>query len=148
MGKRLFKYLKNNDFDKAAGLFHYSPDFSKKEKITEKKHMKEWLVFIRKEFGRIESYKNASPVKCYQVIILPQDFKYWKKIPLEYSLVYKVQFSKLGEGYIAIDYSYIKNIPEIRTIHYGLPLSKSGSKKIIYNIGNKMLNIMKSRKKN
>ncbi len=137
IGDEFFYCLKKNDFDSAAGLFHYSPA----EKNKESKTIKKLLIFLTKEFGNIREYEFSRPVKFYQVYISGEEPKYWQKHPVSYTVYYKVNFSTEGEGYVSIDFSYIQEKIEIRAVHYGLPVSRSDGKERVVEIGKKMVKV-------
>ncbi len=95
------------------------------------------------EFGKITSFERLEdPPFHYFVMIGGADIPYWQKHPEGDKLTYKVTFSREGEGYLVVVFSYILKEWEIRQVNYGLPADRPKSEKRISTIFQKWQKLM------
>lgn len=135
IASKVFKFIENNEFDSASKLFHYPPNYTKKELCKDMKAVSSALKIFDNEFGKIKMAKIlVKPKLFYEISIEGGDIPYWQKYPISYRLIYEVNFEKEGSGCVVINCCYINNKLEIRSIHYGLPMLRSGVKKRIAQI--------------
>jgi hypothetical protein len=127
----LFKFIKANQFASASELFHYPYNYSSEELVKEKRDVIGTLRFLKKEFGAVTQFKiSNSPSKVVGYGVSGASIEYWQKHPEFIFQIFKVDFERIGQGYIRISYCKIKNKWEIQGIEYGLQESEYSKHKL------------------
>lgn len=137
--KALIKYFNGGDFVTASKLFHIPALYTQEQVSNEKEAAVKVLRLLRNEFGKITSYRSPSgSYSFHKVMFGTGDLRYWSIHPRLRKVVYEVEFSKLGRGYITIALVNITKRTEIRQITYGLPTDSPGAENSVSAIVNKM----------
>ncbi len=141
--KVFIKSYNSGDFVSASKLFHIPASYTQEQVSHEKEATVKVLELIRNEFGKITSYRSPSgSYSFHRVMFGTGDLRYWNKHPRFTKVVYEVEFSKLGRGYITIALVNINKKTEIRQIIYGLPMNSPGAENNTSIIVNKIMSIL------
>jgi len=139
-----FELINQNQFQRAAALFHYPKQYSQKELEKDLNAVSMGLALFSEEFGKILSWvpENATET-VYHVSIGGGDLKYWQRHPKSYVVSYSVEFEKERKGYVGIRFCNIVNDKwEIRDVIYALPKSHPTARARITEIMSKMMQMM------
>jgi hypothetical protein len=151
MNDQFFKVEKVRDFIAASDLFHYPPSYSIEEREIDEKAVISVLDYFSRSFGQIHSYKIPDNSEKYLYLSLSiggGNLPYWSQNPNFIRTVYQVQFSNDGLGFVIIDTCNISNKCEIRSVHYGLPITKKDCQKRIQEIYDGMMEVLKALEQN
>ncbi|MCL5773104.1 MAG: hypothetical protein M1536_01800 [Firmicutes bacterium] len=141
-----FRLIQNDNFDDAAKLFHYPPEYTKQELANDLRAVSSVLKLFKQEFGQIQAAKiSSNPDLYYSIGEEGGNVPYWQKHPTSYELTFEVNFEKEGPGYIVIDFCNINNKLEIRIVNYGLPASRPDSKNRIMDVEQKIMKMKKEK---
>lgn len=120
-----FNCLEYSDFSTASDLFHYPQNYSPEEVQKDKVAVAKILELLSNSFGKINSHVvNMEAEKIISLQVGSGDIPYWQKHPKYLLKIYKVNFSKYGDGFITITICNLLNKYEIREVKYGLGESK------------------------
>lgn len=139
-----FQLITQNQFQRAAALFHYPKQYSQMERQKDLNAVSVGLALFSREFGKILSWlpENATET-IYHVSVGGSDLKYWQRHPKSYVVGYSVEFEKEGKGYIGVRFCNIVNDKwEIRDVIYALPKSQPTARARITKIMSKMMQMM------
>ena len=136
------KYLKNGDFKNLTSLYRLPSYFSESKIIEERQGIEDALNLLSNEFGSISDLNvNQEKVKWINLEIIGGDVDFVKSNPNFTQYVFKVNFSKLGNGFIIIRLYENKANPKIRSVGYALTDSPQ-NRDVIKHIGKKLMNLM------
>jgi hypothetical protein len=134
LANEFFNAMKNKEFTKVAGLFHYPAEDTEQKRDGNKKGILVTLEYAQKEFGTIVSHAPyEKEVETFNFSLNSGTKAYWEKHPENMQKRYKVAFDTSGEGYISLVLCNIQNKWEIRTIKYEKEASEE-SRKFILNV--------------
>ena len=113
-------------------MFHYPKSYSDDELKKDITAVTKCIELFKNEFGKISN----TGISKEKVVIMSLTFgggtlPYWKKNPNFTSIIYKVNFSNLGIGYITFNITNIENKAEIKDLKYGLSTTRSGGKEAL-----------------
>jgi len=98
-----FQLITQNQFQRAAALFHYPEQYSQIERQKDLNAVSVGLALFSEEFGKILSWvPEIATETTYHVSVGGSDLKYWQRHPKLYVVSYSVEFEKEGNGYIGI----------------------------------------------
>ncbi len=141
--KVFIKSYNSGDFDSASKLFHIPAFYTQEQVSHEKEAAVKVLELLRNEFGKITSYQSpGGQYNFHRVMFGTGDLRYWNKRPRRSKVVYEVEFSKLGRGYITLVLVNIKKKTEIRQIIYGLPMDSPGAENSTSIIVDKIVSLL------
>ena len=127
-----FLFISEKDFVNTSKLFHYPPNYSEEEKEKDMKGVSMFLEALDNCFGKIEEPAiHNGKNKIISLQIGGGDIAYWKKNPNYLSIVFSVNFSNYGNGYITLTICNLANKFEIREAKYGLDSSLENSTKLL-----------------
>jgi len=132
LANEFFNAMKNKEFTKVAGLFHYPAEDPEQKREENKKGILVTLEYAHKEFGTIVNhapYENE--VETFNFSLNSGSRAYWEKHPENMQKRYKVAFDTSGEGFISLVLCNIQNKWEIRTIKYEKEASEESRKFIL-----------------
>lgn len=134
LANEFFNAMKNKEFTKVAGLFHYPAEDTEQKREENKKGILVTLEYAQKEFGTIVSHAlYESEVETFNFSLNSGSRAYWEKHPENMQKRYKVAFDTSGEGFISLVLCNIQNKWEIRAIKYEKEASEE-SRKFILNV--------------
>lgn len=140
---RFVEAYNQKDFAGLAGLFHYPKEYTEAERRADREAIVRTLRMYFDEFGKIVKFEKVeNPPFHYFVMIGGADIPYWEAHPEGDKRTYKVTFSREGEGYLVLVFSYILKEWEIRQVNYGLPAGKPRSEKRVSAIFQKWQKLM------
>lgn len=143
LASRFFENIRKSDFDAAAKLFHYPPNYSSDKQFGNMDGVSSLLEIVTDEFGIPKKYTvNRDTVKYYEFIMGGGDIPYWQQYPDYLKILYEVHFSKEGKGYIAMQFCNILNRWEIRAISYGTSAEGPGAESRFEKITKRILKRM------
>ncbi|MCI5138738.1 MAG: hypothetical protein D3922_10065 [Candidatus Electrothrix sp. AR1] len=127
-----FYHISEKDFIGASKLFHYPPSYAEEKINKDVKDVSIFLEALAYSFGQISEptiYKGNSKIVSLQ--IGGGDIPYWKNNPEYLRIVFSVNFSKYGNGYVTLTICNLANKYEIREAKYGLDASVKNSTKLL-----------------
>lgn len=125
---RFVEAYNKKDFAGLAELFHFPEEYTGEELKADKEAIRKTLSLYFDEFGKIAGLEKVeNPPFHYFVTIGSADIAYWEKHPEGDKVAYKAVFSREGEGYLTLTFSYILRKWEIRQVNYGLPADRPRS---------------------
>lgn len=132
LSKKFVSFLSSGNFEKASSLFHYPQSYSEEELnreiISIKTSLKKYTLFIGKPTV-IDSFKYND--KIIAIGVTGADFDYWqKKVEKSPQLILPVEFSKLGIGFLRIEFCHINESWEIKSVDFGIPATKINDQSI------------------
>jgi len=134
LANEFFNAMKNKEFTKVAGLFHYPAEDTEQKREENKKGILVTLEYAQKEFGTIVSHAPyEKEVETFNFSLNSGTKAYWEKHPENMQKRYKVAFDTSGEGFISLVLCNVQNKWEIRTIKYEKEASEE-SRKFILNV--------------
>jgi len=132
------RYLESNkkgDAANAVKAFHYPVYFTSEQLNSEIDGISKVLAIITDKLGTLNSHKLNDSQILYRFLALQSaSQEYWNKYPYFNGLVYDVQFSKKGKGYLVFRFSIIKDKLEIHSVLYGLPEDNPEAKMVFKEI--------------
>lgn len=108
----------------------------------DRQKMSEHLAALSKEFGRISAPRVDASVSFYEFQIAGADVPYWQSLPnfgFDSRLVYRVKFSKVGPGVVALGFTRASGSWELRSVSLGLDRARPQSKEAALRIGRTFL---------
>lgn len=134
LANEFFNAMKNKEFTKVAGLFHYPAADTEQKREENKKGILVTLEYAQKEFGTVLSHaRYEKEVETFNFSLNSGTRAYWEKHPESMQKRYKVAFDTSGEGFISLVLCNIQNKWEIKTIKYEKEASEE-SRKFILNV--------------
>ena len=133
-----------NDMVEAAKTLHLPVYFTPSERKDEITGLSKALQIIIDELGTIDTYTASESADTYRVIYLysaTPDF--WDKHPTFNYLIYDVNYSKKGKGYIIFSFSIIEDKHVINSVRYGLSESNPESEAIFKKIETRVMQELK-----
>ena len=129
--------LVQGDVKSVASKLHYPISYTSSERTQGESDVKESLAFLLQRFGsvsRVELHTKA--IQFYEIGISGDNLKYWESLsPIQTKdFVYKVKFSKLGDGVLKVSVFTTASGTEVRGIFFGLEPSKPNARGIIIEI--------------
>lgn len=138
-----FSHLKDADFLGASNLFHYPPTYSQQELDKDVEQVAEFLRYLHREFGKLNSYEPDTGLSlCYNISVGGGDLNYWKDKPGAHPFTYKADFEREREAYVCVQFCEINDKIEVRAVSYGLPISKPDSAQRISELVKGMMEII------
>ena len=98
----------------------------------------EHLGVLLKEFGKISAPRLAGTLAYYELQVAGADVPYWQSLPnrgIDSQLTYRVNFSKVGPGIVALAFTRASGSWELRSVSLGLDRSRPESKEAMVRIG-------------
>ena len=98
----------------------------------------EHLGVLLKEFGKISAPRLAGTLAYYELQVAGADVPYWQSLPnrgIDSQLTYRVNFSKVGPGIVALAFTWASGAWELRSVSLGLDRSRPESKEAMVRIG-------------
>ena len=142
---KLIGCIQNSNYDRAVGLFHFPPSYSKKELTDDIKGITAAFKLIERELGKVISIKPLKEsMLYYDVSIEGGNISYWQQYPQSLKFEYEVEYEKERKGILAVEACNIKSSWEIRKVHYGIDANSIGSKERIFEIMEKLMEVMGS----
>jgi hypothetical protein len=136
-------YYNKKDFGRLVNLFHFPKDYTEAQLKEDKEAIGKTLQLYFEEFGKIAGFEKVEdPPRYLFVAIGSATVPYWEKNPEGDTVTYKVKFSRDGEGYLVLVFSYILKEWEIRQVDFGLPAGRPQSEKRISAIFQKWEKLM------
>ena len=130
-----FQFMKDERFDGASQLFHYPPGLTDLELSQRRKTVSTSLQLLQKEFGKVTHQQVTQPPgQVLSVTVTGCSIAYWEKHPQYSSSLFKAEFDKEGEGFLLVSFCKITDEWQIRTVKYGLSISRPGAKTRIIEI--------------
>lgn len=134
LANEFFNAMKNKEFAKVAGLFHYPEEETQERREENKKGILVTLEYGQREFGTVVSHAPyEKEVETFNFSLNSGWKSYWDKHPESVQKRYKVAFDTSGDGFITLVLCNIRNKWEIRTIKYEKAASEE-SRKFILNV--------------
>lgn len=138
------KVIQSGNFDDAAELFHYPPNYSPKELDEDKKEVQLWLMELSKLFGTFDKSEIVQrPVSLYKIEIGGGDIPYWGKYPQFIEVKYGTTFSIEGEGFIRFTVVQISKKLELRSVAFSISVDSPDAEKRIEKITSQMMDFVK-----
>jgi hypothetical protein len=136
-----FDYIDKGDFEAAAALFCYPPNYTSQELAKDKGSVAKALGVVNREFGGVLTKKKVNALDGYlYLIIFGGDISYWDQhASYTVPLIYEVKFGNEGQGNVIVHLCKVKNEWEIQKVMYCLPSTRSDSKSRISEIMQKMI---------
>lgn len=93
---RYFDNIDKSDYLKAAGLFHYPPNYSTDQTIDDMKGVSKFLGALEDSFGKIyKPTENSIKTKIISLQIGGGDLPYWQKHPDYITKIFPLNFQNL-----------------------------------------------------
>lgn len=106
------------------------------------------LGVLVREFGKISAPRVAGPVTFYELQVAGADVPYWQSLPnagIDSRMIYRVNFSKVGPGIVALAFTKASGSWELRSVSLGLDSSRPESKGAMVRIGRTFLGVVAPR---
>jgi hypothetical protein len=100
------------------------------------------LGVLLKEFGKISAPSLTSNVAFYELQVAGADVPYWQSLRnrgIDSRLIYRVNFSSVGPGIVALEFTRASGSWELRSVSLGLDRSLPKSKEAMLRIGRAFL---------
>ena len=137
-----FQFMKDGQFDEASRLFHYPPGLTDQKLSQRRKTVATSLQLLQKEFGKvIHRQVTQPPGQVLSVTVTGGSIDYWEQHPQYSTSLLEVEFDKEGEGFLLVSFCDITGELQIRSVKYGLLLSRPGAKARIIEV---MRNIVRN----
>ncbi len=123
-----FLYISQENYTSAAELFHYPPEYSPKQRQHDLEGVALLLNAFTGSFGQIKRRSiNTKEAEIFGLQVGGGNLQYWQKHRETLSLVYQVDFSNYGNGFITFTICNLHQKYEIREVNYGLSASQDSS---------------------
>ncbi len=136
LSKAFFGRFNTKHIAKTPKLFHFPPTSLPEIKAKDTKYISAGMRVFLREFGNISNERQV----YYQEP--SQDFRigagtdeYWQNHPDFERWIFKVSFSKAGEGYIRFDFCKITAKWQIGFVRFALPVINAQADQIFSDIG-------------
>ena len=107
---------------KTAQLFHYPDHFDSEEINREIDGIAGALTVISENLGAIDSYQlNNSPISYEFLALHSASAEYLNTYPYFSALIYDVEYSEKGKGYLLFKFWIVKDKLVINSVLYALP---------------------------
>ena len=109
---------------------------------ADRQQVSEHLGVLLKEFGKISAPRLAGTVAFYELQVAGADLPYWQSLPnrgIDSRLTYRVNFSRVGPGIVAFEFTRASGAPELRSVSLGLDVTFPESKESMMRIGRTFL---------
>lgn len=137
LNKRSEKFIKLYNIEetsKIADLFYYPDEMSSGEKKEEYDYIKGVINILLNNFGHVkESRLQNNIIVHHSLYFGTATPEYWNKYGNYKKVIFKVCFTKLGDGFIQFQYVKVNDKYEIKQVEFGLPYDNK-SRLIIENI--------------
>jgi hypothetical protein len=136
------RYLGTNKRGNTASMakaFHCPDYFTSEQLNSELDGISRVLDIITDKLGTVESYKlNNSQIIYFFFALRSASQEYWNKHPYFNRLIYDVEYSDKGSGYLVFSFSTIKDEVVLSTILYGLPVDNPETEMVFKELNEKM----------
>ena len=105
---------------------------------ADRQKVAEDLDVLLKEFGRISAPSLARNVAFYELQVAGADLPYWQSLQnrgIDSRLIYRVNFTSVGPGILALEFTRASGSWELRSVSLGLDRSLPRSKEAMVRIG-------------
>lgn len=132
LAREYLENYKKGDMSSVVNLLHYPDSFTPEQLNEDKNGIARWLALVADKLGSLESYElNNNQISYLFVAVGTASLEYWDKHPFFYSLIYDVNFSKKGKGYLFFNFSIINDKLVIHSTYFGLPADNPASQIVI-----------------
>jgi hypothetical protein len=126
----LLQILKGENFVAAATYFHLDPQLTAAEKQLERADIVATLTRIYSEFGRPEFVKLLGESgKAHYFVLQGMTNEYWNQFSRFQPVSYRVNFARVGEGYLTLVIVVYDHRLQLRELSFGLPVERADSEK-------------------
>lgn len=144
--KAIFTFI-TNDYEKLFSMFYIPPGYEKNKKEdfeNDREAIVEWGKFIAKKFGNIKSFSEVNKIdqRFFKFAINPGPFKELKYKTGKF-VIYNVQFSNYGNGYIAFEIINIGDNLYLKSVVLILPENNPKTNEFYEELFKFMINLAK-----
>jgi hypothetical protein len=135
--------IQSGNFEEAAELFHYPPNYSPKDLSEDKRGVKLGLLELSNifgTFGAIEIVQRHANI--YVFAVGGGNIEYWENYPQSIEIKYRTIFSKEGEGFLIFRVVRISEKLKLRSLAFGISAASPQAKERMQNIGRHMIEFM------
>jgi hypothetical protein len=138
------KLIQTEDFEGAAMMYHYPPNYTEEELDTDIKAVTESLRIFSEEFGKFGPIKSLEEPKLYvNIHASGGTHVYWDKQRQAMKIELETEFENYGPGFLIFQVVDIVGTLEIKAIAYGLPVSGESVARI-KKVGDRMMPLMQN----
>ena len=119
--------ISRSDFANASRLFHYPPAETGSALAKDRATVALEGAVFQERFGKLEQIRVDSSPPVFEVSFGGGDLRYWQVHQDVVRRTCVVHFSKWGVGRVTFDACKIGPSWQLRSVHYGLPVSGSES---------------------
>lgn len=131
-----FKLFEKGQVDRIPKLFHFPSSSSPDSVAKDTKFIVAGMRTFLREFGKIKSTQPASyQESCLDFRIGAGTPDYWANHPNYERRIYKISFSKVGDGYILFEFCKIEVEWQIGFMRFALPVSNAKAETTLSDIG-------------
>ncbi len=133
------KLIQSADFEGAAMMYHYPPDYSGEELDKDIAAVAESLRIFNEEFGKFGPIKSLEEPTLYvNIHASGGTHTYWDKQEQAFKIELTTEFENYGPGFLIFQVVDIIGTLEIKAIAYGLPVSGESVARI-RKVGDRMI---------
>lgn len=138
------KLIQAEDFEGAAMMYHYPPNYTREELDQDIKAVTESLRIFNDEFGKFGPVKSLDEEKLYvNIHATGGTHAYWDRQRQAMKIELETDFENFGPGFLVLQVVDIIGTLEIKAIAYGLPVSGDSVERI-KQVGDRMVHLMQS----
>ncbi len=113
--------LNAKDYQEAALVLHYPETFVAEKLEKERNDVASALSIFADELGEVVGYRRPAIGQYLHLGVQAGSGKHWAKHPPTTQVVYEVDYSRAGNGFIIFQFSQVHGKLVVYSVLYGLP---------------------------
>jgi len=131
----VLQVLEVENFVAAATFFHLDPQMSAAEKQLERENIAANLTRIYSEFGHPDFVEPLGESrKAHYFVLQGMTIEYWKQFSRFQPVSYRVNYARLGEGYLTLAIVVYAHRLQLRELSFGLPVERADSEEMFQSL--------------
>jgi len=124
----VLQVLESENFVAAATFFHLDPQMTVAENQLEREDIAASLTRIYSQFGQPEFIEPLGESRKANYFVLQgMTVEYWKQFSRFQSVSYRVNYARVGEGYLTLVIVVYDHRLQLRELSFGLPVERADS---------------------